>query len=423
MPEQVVLIVDDEESIRWGYSAILQGEGFRALTAASAAEARGLLQREPCQVLVVDVLLSGTTGLDLLQKVRAERPDLPVIMVTGRPTVENAALALRLEAFDYLVKPVNKSELLRSVRKALLYKELLDKKRDLEQDNERHRRELEQRVEQRTRELEQANRDLQQKMERLRRVERSLRESEAHLRDLFDHAPMGSAMVAPDYRFRRVNAELSRITGYQAEALLQLGLSHIIWPDDLSDLIWELRRLEDGEKELARLDLRCLDKQGRQKRVRLWVRLLSDEEGQPRYFLLLFEDMEHTRRLQDELRLLRCALDQGHEAVMLCNGQGRLVYANQAAAALLGREAAALQDSSLTSSLAPRELQRLQSEIWPQVAQGRTWQGHWEWRLPEGGTVRLQGRCARLENGEDENSLGVNKGGLGHTILYLQAVE
>ena len=40
MPEQVVLIVDDEEDIRWGYSAILQGEGFRALTAASAAEAR-----------------------------------------------------------------------------------------------------------------------------------------------------------------------------------------------------------------------------------------------------------------------------------------------------------------------------------------------------------------------------------------------
>jgi DNA-binding NtrC family response regulator len=100
-----VLVVDDEKSIRVGLRAFLVAAGYCVDTAADAQEAFGLLEEHHFDVVVVDVVLPGISGLELLQGIGEAAHDAQVIMMTGQPTVDTAAEALRSGAFDYLTKP------------------------------------------------------------------------------------------------------------------------------------------------------------------------------------------------------------------------------------------------------------------------------------------------------------------------------
>lgn len=124
--------------------------------AADAAQALDAIGRHDFDVVVSDIVMPRTNGIDLLKSIRLAAPNAQVIMVTGDPTVNTATEALRHGALDYLTKPVNKSALLRSVGNAARLKKVDDERRRLEEENQRHRERLEQLVQERTRELEEA---------------------------------------------------------------------------------------------------------------------------------------------------------------------------------------------------------------------------------------------------------------------------
>ncbi len=155
-----ILVVDDEVMVRELYSAWLEEAGHSVYTAASAMEARDILQREPIDVLVSDIRMARQTGIDLLAWVREHNPDLPVILVTGVPALETAVEALRLQAYDYLVKPVSESVLRRAVDRALEHHYLLREKHRLEADNLRYQQHLEELVAERTAALERRTQQL-----------------------------------------------------------------------------------------------------------------------------------------------------------------------------------------------------------------------------------------------------------------------
>ena len=155
-----ILVVDDEVMVRELYSAWLEEAGHSVHTAASAMEARDILQREPIDVLVSDIRMARQTGIDLLAWVREHNPDLPVILVTGVPALETAVEALRLQAYDYLVKPVSESVLRRAVDRALEHHYLLREKHRLEADNLRYQQHLEELVAERTAALERRTQQL-----------------------------------------------------------------------------------------------------------------------------------------------------------------------------------------------------------------------------------------------------------------------
>jgi len=102
---QKILIVDDEESILESLSDILLDEGYRVVTAASAEEGLKALTEENPDLLILDVWLPDTDGLEVLKKLRKEAPELPVIVISGHGTVEMAVQAIKLGAFDFLEKP------------------------------------------------------------------------------------------------------------------------------------------------------------------------------------------------------------------------------------------------------------------------------------------------------------------------------
>lgn len=123
-----VLVVDDEESIRYTFESFLSDEGYAVLTARSFDEALAILDRTVFDVLFVDILLGGKSGIDIVRELRGRRVDSPVVMITGYPNIETAAEAVRLGAFDYLPKPVKQDRLLSVCRLALVHKALTDEK-------------------------------------------------------------------------------------------------------------------------------------------------------------------------------------------------------------------------------------------------------------------------------------------------------
>jgi signal transduction histidine kinase len=129
-----VLVVDDEKSIRVGLCSLLTDAGYAAETAEDARAVHSMLSRGAYDVVVSDIVLPRVSGLALLQQIRQTAPDVQVIMMTGEPTVETAAEAVRAGAADYLVKPVSKPAILRSVGNAARVKALEDERKRLEKE-------------------------------------------------------------------------------------------------------------------------------------------------------------------------------------------------------------------------------------------------------------------------------------------------
>jgi DNA-binding NtrC family response regulator len=115
-----VLFVDDEEAIRRLFETYLSGEGFDVRGAARLSEALEELARDAPEVVVVDKNLPDGSGLEVLHTCRTSYPDVEVIVLTGYPSLESAIDALRLGAFDYIIKPVLDLDLVsQKLRRAL----------------------------------------------------------------------------------------------------------------------------------------------------------------------------------------------------------------------------------------------------------------------------------------------------------------
>jgi len=121
-----ILVVDDEESIRYTFDFFLAEEGYTVTCAANYEEGIALLQSKDVDLVFADIILPGKSGIDLLKEAREILPNVPVIMITGAPSVDNAAESMRIGAFDYIVKPVRQDALLRSVSIALKHKAVRD---------------------------------------------------------------------------------------------------------------------------------------------------------------------------------------------------------------------------------------------------------------------------------------------------------
>ncbi len=116
-----ILVVDDDESLRWITQTQLQQSGYDAVAAASGAEALEKVRERPPSLIVTDLMMPGMSGLELLRRVRAENPEILVIVVTAFGTVENAVEAMKAGAYDYITKPVNMEELRLIVDRGLVH--------------------------------------------------------------------------------------------------------------------------------------------------------------------------------------------------------------------------------------------------------------------------------------------------------------
>lgn len=107
-----ILIVDDEETIRFAFKTHLSSDGHDVRTVEDYASALEVISKTDLDLIIADIILGGHTGIDILQEVKNRGMHCPVIMITGDPNIETATDAVRIGAFDYLPKPVRKETLL-----------------------------------------------------------------------------------------------------------------------------------------------------------------------------------------------------------------------------------------------------------------------------------------------------------------------
>jgi len=112
-----ILLVDDERNMRASLQRVLSDEGYAARAVESAEEALGLLGQEEFCMVITDARLTGMSGYELLAKVRAQWPDLQVLMITAYATPRLAVEAIQAGAVDYLAKPFAPEELLHAVKR------------------------------------------------------------------------------------------------------------------------------------------------------------------------------------------------------------------------------------------------------------------------------------------------------------------
>lgn len=121
---KTVLIVDDETVLRESMASLLEDEGYEAIQAENGLVAHQILIERPVDVVLSDVRMPEMDGMDLLTHLKKLAPQTPVIMMTAYGTVEDAVSAIRIGAWDYLLKPVQFDDLLLKIERAIEFSDI-----------------------------------------------------------------------------------------------------------------------------------------------------------------------------------------------------------------------------------------------------------------------------------------------------------
>jgi PAS domain S-box-containing protein len=307
-----VLIVDDEASLRRTLGEFLRGAGHAAEAAEDADAAQRWLSQQPFDVAVIDIVLPRVSGVELLQRLQAQRPRPVVILMTGEPTVDTAAEGVRLGAHDYLSKPITKSVLLRVVERAARVKALQDDKERLEAANRQYQENLQQLVQERT---------------------RAWQESEALYRSLVENLPQSILRKDLAGRFTFASQRFCQSLGQSPEAVL--GKTDFdFFPADLA-----AQYRADDERVAA--TGRMLDKveeqalPGGQRRYVQVVRIpLFDAQQRASGVQAIFWDISERKQAEAQIRKLAAFPEVNPNPVLEFSAEGALSYFNAAALAL-----------------------------------------------------------------------------------------
>ena len=123
-----ILIVEDDKNIRKLMSIWLQKAGYNPLTAANGEEAVNLLAKEKIHLLLVDIMMPVMSGTELLRYLKLNDVRLPVIITTAKESIEDKKICFSLGSDDYLVKPVDREELLLRINAVLKRSNVIDSK-------------------------------------------------------------------------------------------------------------------------------------------------------------------------------------------------------------------------------------------------------------------------------------------------------
>jgi signal transduction histidine kinase/DNA-binding response OmpR family regulator len=148
-----ILIVEDDPLVCRMYEKALSKTGYLVSVAGSCQMAEDLLGSNTFDVIVSDICLDGKDGLALLESSQAQNPDTPVILVTGRPSIETASSAVRMNAFEYLVKPISLEVLSKTVERAVAFNTLKADQKKTELEKRKYQHDLELLVAERTEKL------------------------------------------------------------------------------------------------------------------------------------------------------------------------------------------------------------------------------------------------------------------------------
>jgi DNA-binding NtrC family response regulator len=126
-----ILVVDDDDNLRWVLQTQLEELGYDVSTAADGHQALAQIGKDPPALVITDLKMPGLTGMELVDRIRAEYPEVPSIIITAFGTIQSAVQAMKSGAYDYLTKPIDHDELALVVSRVLEHFRLLAEVRNL----------------------------------------------------------------------------------------------------------------------------------------------------------------------------------------------------------------------------------------------------------------------------------------------------
>ena len=128
--KHTILVVDDEPTVRENVERLLKSSDYEVVTAADGQEALEQAARQELEVVLLDVKMPRMSGIDALPRLRADYPDICIIMATAVTDVETAVGCMKLGAYDYILKPFSLDDVLLRVERALERSRLLRRERE-----------------------------------------------------------------------------------------------------------------------------------------------------------------------------------------------------------------------------------------------------------------------------------------------------
>ena len=278
-----ILVIDDEPGICLTFSKMLEKEGYTVKTASNLDEVQESLRAYAFDVIITDILIPGTTGIELLKLVKERFPEIPVIMITGEPNIDTAVESVRQGAYDYLAKPVTRQQLCQAVGRAMEKKWLTDERKRLEEENLKYQQGLEVKVRERTREMEELNTFINNVIESISSglITLDLADNvtmiNTHALDLIgneEHWPVGT-----DVTGRKAN-----VTGKNYQTVLPPDMVHAL-RTVIQEESWDISH----EFEL------------KNRTIGYTVSLLLDKEQKVKGKVLVMRDISEKKKLEQEL--------------------------------------------------------------------------------------------------------------------------
>ena len=288
--KSIILIVDGDPEVRTLVANSIQQEGYTARTAGDGPAALGLFEKEHIDVALVNLEMPEIDGVELCKQIKETHPGTEVVVIAGRSSVASALATLREVVFDYVLKPLNATEISHTVRQALEKQRLLAEREKLREElsavNEKLRR--------REKELE----------KEIQETTGLMKESERRWRTLFENANDIIFVVDKSGLLTAFNPGAERLLGYKTEEVEGKSLEELVFRGSKKKVRELLDRtvLEAGVVFGQEVKLRC--KGGRELVVEINASPLHDENGQVIGGLGTARDITGRKQTERKLREL-----------------------------------------------------------------------------------------------------------------------
>ena len=222
--KRTIFVIDDEEPIRKVLNTHLSKEGFSVIPSGGGHKVFDLLKESSFDLLICDITMPEVDGIRVLEYVKENFPLAPIVMLTGLTDISIAIDVMKKGAFDYVMKPVRKDELMNVIRKGLVHRDLLVRNKELEVENRQYQIFLEQKVRERTKELNSKAMELQKAYGVLKSMNIQFVNVLAETIEAKDRHTRGHCN-----RMRRICVELGRLAGLdpgELEVLEYASLLH-----------------------------------------------------------------------------------------------------------------------------------------------------------------------------------------------------
>lgn len=316
-----LLVVDDQPDVCQLMCEILARKGYSVSTANCYGAAEKLLGEHEFGAIISDICFDEEDydGLSLLERAKKLQPDTPVILITGVPSVQTASQAVKLDAFEYLPKPLSSYKLSESVAAAIAYRTAKTEKRRHETRDKQYRKDLEELVELRTANLVQSNQRYQL---------------------LFENSKDAIYMAASDGSILAINQTALELFNYSENELIHLKCR---------DLYTDLEQYQSFQAQIERkgfvkdFEARMLRRNGRRIDCLVTAHVLSDTDGACLGIQGIIRDITDQKRAEQKIRLQNEFLvnvieSLAHPFIVIDVSDFRIKIANSAAKGLNFKE-------------------------------------------------------------------------------------